>query len=215
MRKRRYSTGLAVVAACLFYVAVPDIAAAPQRSAVARAPARGQVRVQTRPGARFRTLPRGHTAVVVKGVSYYYQAGVFYRNAGHDYVVVRAPIGARVRILPVGVVRLTIGSRPYFFVNDIYFVLDDQSRDYVVVEPPAEAPSALAEAQGALAQDVYAYPRDGQSEDEVRLDRYECHVWAADQSGFDPSLPNQSPGGGAAYNRAVSACLEGRDYVVK
>lgn len=34
---------------------------------------------------------------------------------------------------------------------------------------------------------VYVYPRHGQSPAQVDRDRYDCHVWAARESGFDPS----------------------------
>lgn len=37
------------------------------------------------------------------------------------------------------------------------------------------------------ATDLYIYPNDGQSQEKQRLDRFQCHVWAAQQSGFDPS----------------------------
>jgi len=62
---------------------------------------------------------------------------------------------------------------------------------------------------------LYVYPAAGQSEEQTGQDRYECHVWSADQSGYDPTL-----GGGTAeqadgYNRAFTACMEGRNYVVK
>lgn len=142
--------------------------------------------------------------------------------------------------------------------------------------------------------DLFIYPNDGQSKEMQNQDRYECHIWAAQQSGFDPSrysapqpvvyrtgYPHQSDinpitgaAGGAAmgavggaiagnagkgaaigagvgavlgafhtlnrhtserehyryknhqlavelnqlrndYNRAISACLEGRGYTVK
>lgn len=39
----------------------------------------------------------------------------------------------------------------------------------------------------APAQNVIAYPAQGQSADQQSRDRYECHVWAVQQSGFDPS----------------------------
>ncbi|MFT5350392.1 MAG: hypothetical protein ACI909_003018 [Planctomycetota bacterium] len=35
--------------------------------------------------------------------------------------------------------------------------------------------------------DIYIYPNKGQSPQQQSQDRYECHVWAAGQSGFDPS----------------------------
>lgn len=36
---------------------------------------------------------------------------------------------------------------------------------------------------------VYFYPTAGQDAAQQDRDRYECHVWAVRQSGFDPSLP--------------------------
>jgi len=40
---------------------------------------------------------------------------------------------------------------------------------------------------------VYAYPRNGQTDEQLDRDRYECHLWAVRQSGFDPSGPNVPP----------------------
>jgi hypothetical protein len=40
---------------------------------------------------------------------------------------------------------------------------------------------------------VYAYPQQGQSAEQLDRDRYECSVWATQQSGFDPSAPNVPP----------------------
>lgn len=35
--------------------------------------------------------------------------------------------------------------------------------------------------------DVIAYPAKGQRERQARQDRYECHLWAVRESGFDPA----------------------------
>ena len=35
--------------------------------------------------------------------------------------------------------------------------------------------------------DVIVYPAKGQSNEQLSKDRYECHMWAVQQSGFDPS----------------------------
>ncbi len=43
--------------------------------------------------------------------------------------------------------------------------------------PPTAAP---------LAQDVFAYPNQGQSREQQDRDNFECHNWARDMSGFDP-----------------------------
>jgi len=34
---------------------------------------------------------------------------------------------------------------------------------------------------------MYIYPSKGQSQQQQDKDRYECHTWAAQQTGFDPS----------------------------
>jgi hypothetical protein len=39
----------------------------------------------------------------------------------------------------------------------------------------------------AASQGVIAYPAKGQSADQQSRDRYDCHVWAVQQSGFDPT----------------------------
>ena len=45
-----------------------------------------------------------------------------------------------------------------------------------------------------LAQgDVIAYPAKGQSTERQSKDRYECHIWAVKQSGFDPSTTQAAP----------------------
>jgi len=46
----------------------------------------------------------------------------------------------------------------------------------------------------ALAQsnDIYIYPARGQSQAQQNQDRYECHSWAVNQTGFDPSRPPQA-----------------------
>src|SRR5262245_6177999 len=52
-----------------------------------------------------------------------------------------------------------------------------------VVRKPAPAPAA----QPVSLSKVYFYPTQGQSEEQQDRDRYDCHVWAVKQTGFDPS----------------------------
>lgn len=126
--------------------------------------------------------------------------------------------------------------------------------------------------QTASADDLIVYPAKGQTTDQMSKDRYECHAWAVEQSGFDPTnaqpsssakestskkqrhgaaagaaigalagdaakgarigatvssskrkseankssepAPKADPGN-TNYQRALTACLEGRDYTVK
>src|SRR5215471_6671450 len=58
-------------------------------------------------------------------------------------------------------------------------------------------------------------PKNGQSQQQQWTDRYECHQWAVNQSGFDPTRKTAPGGSGVEqYQRALSACLEGRGYTV-
>ncbi len=42
----------------------------------------------------------------------------------------------------------------------------------------------------AQSDDIYIYPAKGQSQAQQNRDRYECHSWAARQTGFDPARPS-------------------------
>lgn len=51
----------------------------------------------------------------------------------------------------------------------------------VVVAPPPPQPTLVV------------YPAQGQSPGQAAKDRYDCHIWAVQQSGFDPSRPTVPP----------------------
>jgi hypothetical protein len=42
-------------------------------------------------------------------------------------------------------------------------------------------------------QRVFVYPANGQSPEQTDRDRYECHVWAVQQTGVDPSRADANP----------------------
>jgi len=42
-------------------------------------------------------------------------------------------------------------------------------------------------------QRIFVYPQNGQSPDQLERDRYECHVWAVQQTGVDPSRADGNP----------------------
>lgn len=69
--------------------------------------------------------------------------------------------------------------------------------------------------QSARALKLYVYPAAGQSDAQLAEDRYQCHVWGAEQSGHDPTLGAGSREEAESYTRAFTACMEGRNYVVK
>ena len=62
---------------------------------------------------------------------------------------------------------------------------------------------------------MYVYPAAGQSEAQTSEDRYQCHVWATNQSGYDPTMGAGKREDADGYARAFSACMAGRNYVVR
>jgi hypothetical protein len=59
--------------------------------------------------------------------------------------------------------------------------------------PPRPEPPPAAYAGPPPNTTVYAYPQRGQTADQQSRDRYECSMWAVQQTGFDPSAPSVPP----------------------
>ena len=168
------------------------------------------------PGHQLRRLPRGHIRITVGPERYHYYGGMFLRPVRSGYIVVSAPIGARIRTLPRGYVSFGIGTRSYFFVNSAFYLWEPQTREYIVVAEPVGAAEHLAVAQEPTdSASLFVYPNQGQDQEQTRRDRYDCHLWAADQSGYDPTYADQAVGLRGDYRRAMTACLEGRGYTVR
>ncbi|HVY63817.1 MAG TPA: DUF6515 family protein [Gammaproteobacteria bacterium] len=179
-------------------------------------PHHGQLRHAPPIGAKVRVLPGGHETVRVGRTYYHYRDGVFYRPFGPDrFVVVGAPIGARIRVLPFGAVSFYIGPRRYFYANYTYYWWDPRVSEYVVVSEPPGAEKAVADASEAGSGEIFVYPKEGQTDEQRDRDRYDCHLWAVNQTGFDPSAGVADTGKSGDYRRALAACLEGRGYTVK
>lgn len=60
---------------------------------------------------------------------------------------------------------------------------------------------AITWATIAHAQSPYVYPAQGQSEDQLKRDKYECHGWAVEQSGVDPLDQGSIDAAAAAYDQ--------------
>jgi hypothetical protein len=59
--------------------------------------------------------------------------------------------------------------------------------------PPPRAAYAPPPPPPPVSTEVFAYPLQGQTPDQQGRDRYECSLWATQQTGFDPSAPNVPP----------------------
>lgn len=159
--------------------------------------------------APVKVLPQGHHTLVHKGSSYFYSAGRFYQHTNDSYIVIAAPIGAIVPALPSGYVSFGIGVNRYFYLQGIYY--RHIGSGYEVVEEPDQAQQVLAEGSDRL----IIYPAAGQTEEQLGNDKYECHVWASGETHFDPTDADSDVLLRADYHRAMGACLEARDYVVR
>jgi hypothetical protein len=52
-------------------------------------------------------------------------------------------------------------------------------------------------------QEVIAYPARGQTPEQLDRDRYDCHRWAAQQTGFDPTQSPSTPTGQSVAQEPV------------
>ncbi len=172
-------------------------------------------------GRYVRELPRGYTASRFNGSPYYFHGGVWYRGSGPRYMVVRPPVGISIGVLPPFYTTVYFGGVPYYYADDTYYRWYPERHEYVVTEPPVAEGTVAASSAVPASNDLYIYPKNSQSEQQQATDRYECHVWAKQQTGFDPTQPlggvteSQSSSKRADYQRAEGACLEARGYTVK
>ena len=164
------------------------------------------------------TLPRGYRQVPHRQGDYWFHGGVWYRPWGSSWVVVRPPLGVSISVLPPFYSTLWFAGVPYYYANGLYYQWRPYERQYAVVDPPQDIDTS-----GDIDwyEELYVYPTAGQSEQQEANDRYECHRWAVDQTRFDPTQPpehmtrRQYADAWEDYRRAVSACLEARNYSVE
>ena len=168
-------------------------------------------------GATFYALPQGGYRVPYRGGYYFFHGGAWYRPWGPGFVVVGPPIGIGVAFLPPYYSTVWFGGIPYYYADNTYYLWRPERREYVVTAPPEGAPATTSP---PVSPELFAYPRNGQSQEQQSRDRYESHRWANGQSGFDPTQPlggvdaSEADARRGDYQRAEKTCLEGRGYSV-
>jgi hypothetical protein len=216
--------------------AAPHAPGAPARPAV---DGRGQVldarynhgRYYAPVGTFARTLPADYRPYYHGGAPYYFSGGVWYAPRAGGFLVVTPPVGLVVSVLPPYYSTVWFGGVPYYYADSVYYTWQPDQNGYAVASPPPDAGAPPpdggdgsqpppAAPQSGQPMDFIIYPKNGQSKDQQAADEYECHNWARSQTGFDPT----QAGGGVApgdadrahsnYDRAMSACLQGRGYQV-
>lgn len=163
-------------------------------------------------------LPDHYLPVVYRRERFFFDDGIWYRPFGARFVVAAPPIGVVIPILPALYATFWIGSVPYYYANEAYYRWSDPDQGYLVVDRPANLEEEPTES--APDDELYIYPSNNQTEDEQSADRYTCHRWSVDQTGYDPSQPGTYSRNGelderrANYRRAMQACLSARGYSV-
>jgi hypothetical protein len=93
--------------------------------------------------------------------------------------------------------RLMRCTTPFVLVSMLGACVAEPVRTVRVPPPPPPPPPKL-----------FVYPANGQSAEQLDRDRYECHTWAVQQTGVDPSRPDARP-----YERVVVAPAPGSGTV--
>jgi hypothetical protein len=171
-------------------------------------------------------LPPHAVVTVHGGLRLFFSGGVWYRPEGPRFVVVAPPPGVVVPVLPPYYSTVYVRGAPYYYANDVYYVpsgsgymvVDPPPQNIVVEQPPvAQPPPPPPPAQTAATDQVFVYPRQGQTSEQQAADRYACHQWAVSQTGIDPTVNAATvpPQKRTDYQRALAACLDGRGYTVR
>src|SRR5450631_4577093 len=163
-------------------------------------------------------LPEGYRPYYRGGNRYYFSGGIWYAPRGPGFIVVSPPPGLVISVLPPYYSTVWFGGNPYYYADNVYYSWQPDQNGYAVVDPPenADTPSPPPDsAQG----DLIIYPKNGQTKEQQAADQFECNNWAKGQTGFDPTEPGGGVSGNADvsrgnYDRAMSACLQARDYQV-
>jgi hypothetical protein len=171
-------------------------------------------------GYTVHEVPSNGYAIDRDGAHYWYDKGEWYRKEGADWIVVAAPLGALVSVLPPSYTRVMLDDVTYYYANDTYYQWNGGQQKYQVVAPPAGIDSA-GSAQPAPDGQLFVYRKEGVSLQQQANDRYECDGAAVTETGYDPT---QEDGGvpveiesakRADYFRAEAACLAVRGYTVR
>jgi len=171
-------------------------------------------------GAVVHELPAGYRPYWFHGSQFFFSGGVWYAPGPHGYLVTRPPAGLVITVLPAYYTTVWIGGTPYYYANDVYYRWAPEVNGYEVVDPPPGADNP-GNPPTSMPDDLFLYPKNGQTPEQQAADRFECRSWSKSQTGFDPTQsnggvpPDQTSAKRGEYRRAMTACLEARGYSVK
>lgn len=163
-------------------------------------------------------LPVRRSPIRYRSTDYFFQRGAWYRRSNSRFIVTIPPFGIVIPTLPPFYATIWARGIPYYYANDVYYTWRPNRNGYMVTEPPEE----IREVEPPLlADELFIYPKKGQSEQRQADDRYSCHRWSVSQTNYDPTLSPKNievinlNNKRKDYQRAMRACLEGKNYSVR
>lgn len=171
-----------------------------------------------RHGLYIDRLPFRRPPIHFRNNDYFFHRGTWYRPAGSRFVITVPPMGIVVPILPPFYATVWARGIPYYYANNVYYTWQPTLNGYIVTEPPREISE---EEPPLIADELFIYPKNDQSEQQQADDRFSCHQWSVSQTRYDPTQPPENIVVSSLndkredYQRAMKACLEGKGYSVR
>lgn len=177
-------------------------------------------------GTIVQQVPQGSNVINYAGLSYRFYDAVWYEPRGPAFMVVEPPIGLVVPALPPFATTVSSEGANYVYANDTFYRARPELGGYQVVNDPTAgtartAAPELQPSEPPIGSSMTVYPRNGQTAQEQSRDHYECYRFAVAQTGYDPMRANAGDAPAkiaelqSAYDRAQSACFEGRGYTIR
>lgn len=186
-----------------------------------------------RPGYSTNYLPSYYDRFSWNNQAYYSYGGLYfsYSRGNSHFSLVSAPIGYRLSSLPRHSIGFYRGNDLYFNAYNNYYRWLPSSSEYIVVDRPdfddydEDLASYYDEGYAESDESYHVsyndgapiyYPASGQNEAQMSLDYDECHIWAAKETNFDPSIPYPTHDEYKAdgFGLALEACMTSRGYTV-
>lgn len=90
-------------------------------------------------GKAFVSVNKKAYRIAHKGKNYHYYSGIYYKRVGANYVVTKAPIGVRVKVLPKAKYAFRYKGKRYYYYYGTFYFKPSGAKEYLTVVPPMGA----------------------------------------------------------------------------
>ena len=90
-------------------------------------------------GAVLKSLHASAVALQFKGKRFHYHSGIFYKANGPKYIVTRAPLGMRIKVLPANYKRFILERQAYFYYYGTFYQKAEGVNEFEVIDAPVGA----------------------------------------------------------------------------